>query len=52
MQKKGNISKTDAKRTLELTLNSIKEALSKSDVITLIGFGSIKNSRTLYTYGS
>jgi len=40
--KKGNISKTEAKRALELTLNSITEALSKGEEISLIGFGSFK----------
>ncbi len=40
--KKGNFSKTEAKRALELTLSSISEALSKGEEISLIGFGSFK----------
>ncbi len=40
--KKGNISKTEAKRALELTLDSVTEALSKGEEISLIGFGSFK----------
>ncbi|KAF5056898.1 DNA-binding protein HU-alpha [anaerobic digester metagenome] len=40
--KKGNISKVEAKRALELTLNSITETLSKGEEISLIGFGSFK----------
>ena len=40
--KKGNISKAEAKRALELTLNSITETLSKGEEISLIGFGSFK----------
>jgi len=40
--KKGNISKTEAKKALELTLNTITEALSKGEEILLIGFGSFK----------
>lgn len=40
--KKGNISKAEAKRALELTLNSIIATLSKGEEISLIGFGSFK----------
>ena len=40
--KKGNISKAEAIRALELTLNSITETLSKGEEISLIGFGSFK----------
>lgn len=40
--KKGNISKTEAKRALELTISSITEVLSKGEEILLIGFGSFK----------
>lgn len=40
--KKGNISKTEAKKALELTIEAISEALAKGERITLIGFGTFK----------
>lgn len=40
--KKGNISKTEAKKALELTIEAISEALAKGESITLIGFGTFK----------
>jgi len=40
--KKGNISKGEAKKALELTIEAISEALAKGESITLIGFGTFK----------
>ncbi|NLZ46132.1 MAG: HU family DNA-binding protein [Clostridiales bacterium] len=40
--KKGNISKVEAKKALELTIEAISEALAKGESITLIGFGTFK----------
>ncbi len=40
--KKGNISKVEAKKALELTIEAISEALTKGESITLIGFGTFK----------
>ena len=40
--KKGNISKVEAKKALELTIGAISEALAKGESITLIGFGTFK----------
>jgi DNA-binding protein HU-beta len=40
--KKGNISKTEAKKALELTIEAISEALAKGEDVTLIGFGTFK----------
>lgn len=40
--KKGNISKTEAKKVLELTIEAISEALAKGEDVTLIGFGTFK----------
>ena len=40
--KKGNISKAEAKKALELTIEAISEALAKGESITLIGFGTFK----------
>ncbi len=40
--KKGNISKAEAKKALELTLGAISEALAKGEDVTLIGFGTFK----------
>lgn len=40
--KKGNISKAEAKKALELTIGAISEALAKGEDITLIGFGTFK----------
>lgn len=39
---KGNLSKTEAKKALELTIGAISEALAKGESITLIGFGTFK----------
>lgn len=47
-QKKAK-SKVEAKRASELTLNSITDALSKAEEITLIGFVFL-NSRVFRTY--
>ena len=38
------ISKTDAAKALDSTLNSIKGALKKGQKITLVGFGTFKVS--------
>ena len=35
-----DISKAAAGRALEATMNSIKSALKKGDIVTLVGFGS------------
>lgn len=40
--KKGNISKVEAKKALELTIEAISEALAKGEDVTLIGFGTFK----------
>lgn len=40
--KEGNISKVEAKKALELTIEAISEALAKGESITLIGFGTFK----------
>ena len=40
--KKGNISKVEAKKALELTIGAISEALAKGESIALIGFGTFK----------
>jgi len=40
--KKVNISKGEAKKALELTIEAISEALAKGESITLIGFGTFK----------
>ena len=40
--KKGNISKVEAKKALELTIEAISEASAKGESITLIGFGTFK----------
>ena len=40
--KKGNISKVEAKKALELSLEAISEALAKGEDITLVGFGTFK----------
>jgi len=40
--KKGNISKVEAKKALELTIEAISEALAKGESITLIGFGTFR----------
>lgn len=40
--KKGNISKVEAKKALELTIEAISEALAEGESITLIGFGTFK----------
>lgn len=40
--KRGNISKTEAKNALELTIGAISEALKAGESITLIGFGTFK----------
>ena len=42
--KKGNISKVEAKKALELTIGAISEALAKGEDVTLIGFGTFKIS--------
>ena len=34
------LTKADAKKALEATLNAVKEALAKDDKVTLIGFGT------------
>lgn len=39
---KGNISKVEAKKALEITIEAISEALVKGKSITLIGFGTFK----------
>lgn len=40
--KKGNISKTEAKKALALTIEAISEALAKGEDVVLIGFGTFK----------
>ena len=51
--KKGNISKVEAKKALELTIEAISEALAKGEDVALIGFGTFKVTelaeRTGYT---
>lgn len=39
---KGSISKVEAKKALEITIEAISEALAKGESITLIGFGTFK----------
>jgi DNA-binding protein HU-beta len=40
--KRGNISKTEAKNALELTIGAISDVLKAGESITLIGFGTFK----------
>jgi len=40
--KKGNISKTEANRSLKLVLDSIGLALSTGENVSLVGFGTFK----------
>ena len=40
--KKGDISKVEAKKALELTLGAITEALATGESITLVGFGTFR----------
>ena len=42
--KKADISKAAAGRSLDAVIDSIVEAVSKGDQVTLIGFGSFKKS--------
>lgn len=47
---KTNMTKTDAKKVLEATLESIGAALSKGDSVQLVGFGTFKvNNRSART---
>lgn len=47
---KANLTKTDAKKALDATIEAIGEALAKDDKIALIGFGTFsvieKDART------
>ncbi|MBD5380239.1 MAG: HU family DNA-binding protein [Bacteroides sp.] len=47
---KGGLTKADAKRALDATLEAVSESLAKNDKVTLIGFGTFsvakKEART------
>ena len=39
---KANLTKKDTQKAIEITLESITDALKKGDSLTLVGFGSFK----------